>query len=262
MSTEAQHEIERLNTDCTCITLDLQSLCRAVEQVVGDPTFCRDLAATHPHLLSAQPMFLSAAHAERMQEIIRSIEAVASRPSYQSAVLERAPEIARFQPGPVGVFMGYDFHLGRDGPQLIEINTNAGGALINAFLLQAQRACCGDMAVATAMHFNPSALLAEFMLTSQWSGDGKVEQALSGRSRSSTSHPCGNTFIRNLSCSSTCSRRMALKQSSQRLRIYRIATMRCGAENSASTSFTTGLPISISSFRKARCCERPIWRAR
>lgn len=176
MSTEAQHEIERLNTDCTCITLDLQSLCRAVEQVVGDPAFCRDLAATHPHLLSAQPMFLSAAHAERMQEIIRSIEAVASRPSYQSAVLERAPEIARFQPGPVGVFMGYDFHLGRDGPQLIEINTNAGGALINAFLLQAQRACCGDMAVATAMHFNLSALLAEFMsnFAMEWRRQGRA----------------------------------------------------------------------------------------
>jgi hypothetical protein len=176
MSTEAQHEIERLNRDCTCITLDRRSLCRAAEQVVGDPAFWRDLAVTHPNLLSAQPMFLSAAHAERMQEIIRSIETVASRPSYQTAVLDRAPEIARFQPGPVGVFMGYDFHLGRDGPKLIEINTNAGGALINAYLLQAQRACCGDMAVAAAMHFDLKALLAEFGSNFQmeWQRQGRV----------------------------------------------------------------------------------------
>ena len=176
MSLEAQHEIERLNTDCTCITLDLESLCRAVEQVVGDPEFCRDLAVTHPHLLSAQPMFLSASHAERMQGIIRSIEAVARLPSYQSAVLELAPEIARFQPGPVGVFMGYDFHLGPDGPKLIEINTNAGGALINAYLLQAQRACCSAMAVGAVMHFTLSALLAEFISSfeMEWQRQGRA----------------------------------------------------------------------------------------
>ena len=53
-----------------------------------------------------------------------------------------APAIARFEPGPIGVFMSYDFHLGPEGPKLIEINTNAGGALINALLAKAQKACC------------------------------------------------------------------------------------------------------------------------
>jgi hypothetical protein len=33
--------------------------------------------------------------------------------------------------------MGYDFHLTPDGPKLIEINTNAGGGLLNAYLLAA-----------------------------------------------------------------------------------------------------------------------------
>jgi hypothetical protein len=36
-----------------------------------------------------------------------------------------------------GVFFGYDFHLTDDGPKLIEINTNAGGGLLNAYLLAA-----------------------------------------------------------------------------------------------------------------------------
>jgi hypothetical protein len=40
--------------------------------------------------------------------------------------------------------MGYDFHITADGPQLIEVNTNAGGAFLNAVLAQAQRACCGE----------------------------------------------------------------------------------------------------------------------
>lgn len=44
--------------------------------------------------------------------------------------------------------MGYDFHLAADGPKLIEVNTNAGGAFLNALLAKAQRACCAEVAVA------------------------------------------------------------------------------------------------------------------
>lgn len=38
--------------------------------------------------------------------------------------------------------MGYDFHLGEDAPRLIEVNTNAGGAFLNAVLARAQLPCC------------------------------------------------------------------------------------------------------------------------
>ena len=41
--------------------------------------------------------------------------------------------------------MGYDFHLDSSGPRLIEVNTNAGGAFINALLASAQKACCSEM---------------------------------------------------------------------------------------------------------------------
>jgi hypothetical protein len=41
--------------------------------------------------------------------------------------------------------MGYDFHLSPDGPRLIEINTNAGGAFLNAALARAHHACCESM---------------------------------------------------------------------------------------------------------------------
>ena len=126
---------ERLNVDCRCITLDLDELRRATVDAVGDAAFCSDLVASHPHLLSGQPLFLSSAHAQSMQTVIAAIEAVAATPQYQSAVMRHAPDIAKFVPGPVRVFMGYDFHLGPDGPKLIEINTNAGGGLINSYLL-------------------------------------------------------------------------------------------------------------------------------
>ena len=45
--------------------------------------------------------------------------------------------------------MGLDFHLGTDGPRLIEINTNPGGALLNVVLLQAQTACMPELTVPT-----------------------------------------------------------------------------------------------------------------
>jgi hypothetical protein len=57
-----------------------------------------------------------------------------------------APHIARFDPGLRGGLLGYDFHLTAAGPQLIEINTYPGGALLNAVLGRAQRACCADAA--------------------------------------------------------------------------------------------------------------------
>ncbi len=40
------------------------------------------------------------------------------------------------------MFYGYDFHVDGDRVALIEVNTNAGGAMLNAVLARAQRACC------------------------------------------------------------------------------------------------------------------------
>jgi hypothetical protein len=39
----------------------------------------------------------------------------------------------------LGVFYGYDFHLNEAGAHLIEINTNAGGAFLNAVLIESQQ---------------------------------------------------------------------------------------------------------------------------
>ena len=83
-----------------------------------------------------------------MLRIVHAIEAATRLPGYREAALSWAPEIARHDFGPLGVFMGYDFHLAADGPKLIEVNTNAGGAFLNALLAKAQRACCAEIEVA------------------------------------------------------------------------------------------------------------------
>lgn len=142
MITVKQDAVERLNEDCLCRTVDLGALGQSLALEVGDAGFAADLGRTHPSLMSRQPVYLSADHARRMAQIIAVIERVAKSPAYREAVLAHAPEIARFDPGPIGVFMGYDFHLGPEGPKLIEINTNAGGGLLNAYLAEARQACC------------------------------------------------------------------------------------------------------------------------
>jgi hypothetical protein len=80
-----------------------------------------------------------------MQRVIAAIETVIRSEPFRRRAVGQAPAIAHADHGPHGVFLGYDFHLGRSGPQLIEINTNAGGALLNAALVRAQQACCSEM---------------------------------------------------------------------------------------------------------------------
>ena len=95
------------------------------------------LRAQQPQLFSAAAIAVDAATLEAMAEVIAAIEAVVALPAWQSRVLAWAPEIARRPVAARGVFLGYDFHLTEEGPKLIEINTNAGGGLINTYLLAA-----------------------------------------------------------------------------------------------------------------------------
>lgn len=141
---------ELFNSGCSCVTLDRGGLYRALEHELGDAELTASLARTHPGLFSSVALFLPGSELLRMQAIARAIEAVAALPAYREAVLARAPEIAGFDPGPVGALMGYDFHRSPDGPRLIEVNTNAGGAFLNALLARAQRACCAEMEPALA----------------------------------------------------------------------------------------------------------------
>jgi hypothetical protein len=105
-----------------------------------------DLLATRPHLFSDTAVFVAEAHLQRMGNVIGAIERVVALPAWRRRVFAHAPAIALHSPKVAGVFLGYDFHLGAAGPQLIEINTNAGGGLLNAKLSRAQYACCAPSA--------------------------------------------------------------------------------------------------------------------
>ncbi|HEY7743625.1 MAG TPA: hypothetical protein VIA19_11325 [Burkholderiales bacterium] len=137
--------IETLNRDCFCVSLDPVALRRAIEADPAARGLHRLIEERCPHLFSALPVFVSRRHVDAMAAIVRAVESVTALPAYREAALAWAPAVARFDPGTPGAFMGYDFHLGADGPRLIEVNTNAGGALLNTVLARAQRACCEEI---------------------------------------------------------------------------------------------------------------------
>ncbi len=134
-----------LNRDCHCISIDADALRRELERDTENRDLHRSIIESRPYLFSASAVFISRPDVERMAAIIRAVESVVALTGYRETVLRWAPTIARIDNGPRGVFLGYDFHLGTEGPRLIEINTNAGGALLNTVLARAQRACCDQI---------------------------------------------------------------------------------------------------------------------
>lgn len=95
------------------------------------------MAVTHPALFSLTALDVPAATLAATRDLVAALDAVAALPAWQAKVLAWAPVIAHLPQAAQGVFFGYDVHLTVDGPKLIEINTNAGGALLNALLLKA-----------------------------------------------------------------------------------------------------------------------------
>ncbi len=141
---EGVSNAERLNRGCFCITLDRDALLKALNRNVGSQDFAQTLAASHPFLFSSVQAFVPAETLSEMAQVVDAVEAAARLPGYREAALSWAPPIARLDHGPIGALMGYDFHVTAGGPKLIEVNTNAGGAFLNATLAQAQRACCAE----------------------------------------------------------------------------------------------------------------------
>ena len=127
-----------LNRNCFCTTLNRERL----DNILHSDDLNQNVLTTHPQLFSNTTVFISPLQLQQMQNIIQAVTRVVNLPLYIEKVLAKASSIATINHGTAGVFMGYDFHLSEQGPKVIEINTNAGGAFLNASLVNAQTECC------------------------------------------------------------------------------------------------------------------------
>ena len=129
-----------LNQDCFCFSPDVDALKKALQadSVLSD--WWPHLQDSHSHLFSATGLFVSQTQLMAMHEAVRVLHEAMTSTAWRDHV--QAPQPNGLPQVPRGVFMGYDFHLTESGPKLIEINTNAGGAMLNLALTRAQHACC------------------------------------------------------------------------------------------------------------------------
>ncbi len=137
-STDCNSAADLLNRTCFCKTLKREELLASLQA----QSLPAEVLQHFEQLFSHTAVFISPVQWRQLQLLVQTVMRVTALPAYQQAVLSRAPAIAHKASPVSGVFMGFDFHLNEDGPHIIEINTNAGGAFLNAILLSAQTACC------------------------------------------------------------------------------------------------------------------------
>ena len=110
-----------------------------LESVLGSAAL-----AERPHLFSDARVTLPQATYAQITQFVQAVTQLVARPTYQAAVSARQGAgmvpMPPMQPTPPGVCLAFDFHVGAlaaDAPQLIEINTNAGGSLLVTLLERA-----------------------------------------------------------------------------------------------------------------------------
>jgi hypothetical protein len=85
-----------------------------------------------PHLFADVAVFITDRQLQQMYAVIAAVGRAVGLAGWQGSYNE-------IRAAAKGVFFGYDFHLDEQGAHLIEINTNAGGAFLNALLVGSQR---------------------------------------------------------------------------------------------------------------------------
>lgn len=122
----------QLNQSCFCIGTDVAAARAELVHAFASANPSEGLTASHAHLFSDLSVFITNDQLAAMERVVRTVRAVASTSGWLQQALLQAPASAAIDPGFESAFTAHDFHMDTDGPRLIEINTNAGGALLCA----------------------------------------------------------------------------------------------------------------------------------
>jgi hypothetical protein len=167
-------EIATLNETCFCLPFARNQ----IDEAILSTTKVSDMAshlAGRPNLFANTAVFLASSDLDAMIDQIHAIEAATQIRVYQDIALSRTEGVVtNIQPETRGVLMGYDFHITPDGPRLIEVNTNAGGAfLVHALSRALQVGALSGYLPFGAIRFEER--IYEMML-SEWRAAGRLGQ--------------------------------------------------------------------------------------
>jgi hypothetical protein len=158
--------VTNLNSSCLCVVLRPGEIGASFLDAAGS-LLPEDLEKTHPHLFAHTPVYVSEADFAAMLSFVSAMERIAALPGWYGR--ERPALAAEVH----GVFMGYDFHMTQDGPRLIEINTNAGGAFLNLFASKQFRACCDMLDMSKFIEPNGAEKKIAEMFLAEWAAAGR-----------------------------------------------------------------------------------------
>lgn len=126
-----------LNRECYCFAVQPGEVAANIVANSDEPDMAA-LLAVRPNYFATTGVFIATDTIDEMLAQVAAIEKVVNSEPYQTEINTRqSAEFSGPRQATAGVFMGYDFHLTTDGPKLIEINSNAGGAYIVAALERA-----------------------------------------------------------------------------------------------------------------------------
>jgi hypothetical protein len=119
------------------------SLSKLRQDLASKNIIAADLATDAGKVLfSSAHLFVSEEDAAEIEALAKAVEAVVVQPAWERFVLGDKTRKSKCR----GAFVAFDFHVGGpDGPKLIEVNSNAGGGLLNALLRDAQDPCCDEV---------------------------------------------------------------------------------------------------------------------
>ncbi len=150
-----------LNSQCRCVTLCEKTLQKKYDGILAE----------RPNLFSQTTTFMGLADYQLINDFVSFTEKMFQQKNIQEKILGRSMS----HNSSFGVFMGYDFHLTQDGPRLIEINTNAGGAYLNLILAQSQIKCCEEENLVFSKNFlNSTEHQFVEMFRKEWAKAGNI----------------------------------------------------------------------------------------
>lgn len=104
--------------------------------------FCnnQNLDSRYKVYFAGSPIFISKISLKNIQDSVRILEKLIRSNGFKETVFKTRPLPYKEITG--GLLMSYDFHLDKEVPKLIEINTNAGGFFLSHLLTKEMNTCC------------------------------------------------------------------------------------------------------------------------